>query len=175
MGQNSIKLPDSYGTLLQDLKERIQNAQLKAAVAVNRELILLYWDLGARIIAQQNEEGWGTKVIDRLAGDLHGAFPSMKGLSARNLKYMRAFAQAWPHVSIVQAALAQLPWYHNIALIEKLESPDERLWYARQAIQTGWSRNVLVHQIETRLYSRQGKAITNFTRTLPPPQSELAQ
>ena len=110
MGQNSTNLPDGYGTLLQDLKERIQNAHLKAAVAVNRELILLYRDLGARIIAQQNEEGWGTKVIDRLAGDLHGAFPSMKGLSPRNLKYMRAFAQAWPDVSIVQAALAQLPW-----------------------------------------------------------------
>ena len=175
MGQNSISLPDGYGTLLQDLKERIQNAQLKAAVAVNRELILLYWDLGARIIAQQSEEGWGTKVIDRLAGDLHSAFPSMKGLSARNLKYMRAFAQAWPDLSIVQAALAQLPWYHNIALIEKLENPDERLWYARQAIQTGWSRNVLVHEIETQLYARQGKALTNFSRTLPPPQSELAQ
>jgi predicted nuclease of restriction endonuclease-like (RecB) superfamily len=115
MGQNSINLPDGYGALLQDLKERIQNAQLKAAVAVNRELIFLYWDLGARIIAQQSEEGWGTKVIDRLAGDLHSAFPSMKGLSARNLKYMRAFAQAWPDLSIVQAALAQLPWYHNIA------------------------------------------------------------
>jgi predicted nuclease of restriction endonuclease-like (RecB) superfamily len=175
MGQNSINLPDSYGTLLQDLKERIQNAQLKAAVAVNRELILLYWDLGARIIAQQNEEGWGTKVIDRLAGDLHGAFPSMKGLSPRNLKYMRAFAQAWPDVSIVQAALAQLPWYHNIALIEKLDRPDERLWYAQQAIQNGWSRNVLVHQIESQQYYRHGKAITNFSRTLPPPQSELAQ
>jgi predicted nuclease of restriction endonuclease-like (RecB) superfamily len=141
------------------LKERIQNAQLKAAVAVNRELILLYWDLGARIIAQQKEEGWRTKVIDRLAGDLHGAFPSMKGLFARNLKYMRAFAQAWPDVSIVQAALAQLPWYHNIALIEKLENPHERLWYARQAIQTDWSRNVLVHQIETQLYARQGRTI----------------
>src|SRR6267143_3435672 len=137
MRQDSINLTNSYGALLRDLKERIQNAQLKAAVAVNRELILLYWDLGARIIAKQNEEGWGTKVIDRLAGDLHGAFPLMKGLSARNLKYMRAFAQAWPDVSIVQAVLAQLPWYHNIALIEKLESLDERLWYARQAIQTG--------------------------------------
>ena len=93
MGQNSINLPDSYGTLLQDLKERIQNAHQKACCG-QPGLILLYWDLGARIIAQQNEEGWGTKVIDRLAGDLHGAFPSMKGLSPRNLKYMRAFAQA---------------------------------------------------------------------------------
>src|SRR5229473_7056280 len=175
MRQNSINLPDGYGTLLQDLKQRIQSAQLKAALAVNRELILLYWDLSTKIVARQKDEGWGTKVIDRLAGDLHSAFPSMKGLSGRNLKYMRAFAQAWPDLSIVQAALAQLPWYHNIALIEKLESPDERLWYAQQAIQNGWSRNVLVHQIESQEYSRHGKAITNFSRTLPPPQSELAQ
>ena len=114
-------------------------------------------------------------MIDRLSEDLHKAFPSMKGLSPRNLKYMRAFAQAWPDIAIVQAPLAQLPWYHNFALLEKLASRDERLWYARQAIQNGWSRNVLVHQIQTRLYSRQGKALTNFGSTLPPPQSELAQ
>jgi predicted nuclease of restriction endonuclease-like (RecB) superfamily len=93
----------------------------------------------------------------------------------RNLKYMRAFAEAWPDEQIVQAALAQITWYHNIAVVEKLNTPEERLWYARQTIQNGWSRNVLVHQIESGLYRRQGKAVTNFTRTLPAPQSELAQ
>src|SRR5260221_12239338 len=102
MTQSPTTLPDNYGVLLQALKDRIQNAQLKAAIAINYELILLYWDLGMRILGQQQQEGWGTKVIDRLSADLHAAFPSMKGLSARNLKYMRAFAQAWPDGSIVQ-------------------------------------------------------------------------
>jgi predicted nuclease of restriction endonuclease-like (RecB) superfamily len=114
-------------------------------------------------------------VIDRLAADLKGAFPEMKGFSPRNLKYMRAFAEAWPEEAFVQAVLAQITWYHNLAILEKLANPDERIWYAKATIQHGWSRNVLVHQIEAERFRRQGKAVANFDRTLPAPQSDLAQ
>ena len=114
-------------------------------------------------------------MIDRLARDLSRAFPDVTGFSARNLKYMGTFAEAWPEEEIVQATLAQIPWYHHIALLEKVKDRGERLWYARQVVENGWSRNVLVHQIESALYTRQGRALTNFDRTLPVPQSELAQ
>src|ERR1700727_101951 len=112
--------PDSYGQFLADLKGRIQTAQLRASLAVNRELVLLYWQIGREILTRQERESWGTKVIDRLAADLKSAFPEMNGFSPRNLKYMRAFADAWPHEEFVQAVLAQITWYHNVALIEKL-------------------------------------------------------
>jgi predicted nuclease of restriction endonuclease-like (RecB) superfamily len=175
MDETQLALPHGYASLLNDLKERIRAAQVRAAVAVNRELVLLYWSIGRDILVRQKEQGWGSKVIDRLAADLRREFPEMTGFSPRNLKYMRAFAEAWPDEQIVQAPLAQITWYHNIALIEKLPTTEERLWYARKTIENGWSRNVLVHQIESDLYHRQGKAPTNFTRTLPAPQSELAQ
>lgn len=165
----------SYAALLKSIKERIQTAQVRAAVAVNQELVLLYWGIGNEILARQQAEGWGTKVIDQLASDLRSSFPEMKGLSPRNLKYMRALAEAWPEEAIVQAPLAQLTWFHNLTLLEKLKGRDERLWYARAAIEHGWSRNVLVIQIEAGLHQRQGKAITNFTKALPAPQSDLAQ
>ena len=175
MSITRLASPEGYEGFLKDLKERIRTAQVRAALAVNRELVLLYWSMGRDILTRQKQHGWGAKIIDRLAADLHKAFPEMTGLSPRNLKYMRAFAEAWPDEQIVQAALAQITWYHNIALVEKLNAPEERLWYARQTVQNGWSRNVMVHQIESGLYRRQGKALTNFTRTLPAPQSELAQ
>jgi predicted nuclease of restriction endonuclease-like (RecB) superfamily len=168
-------VPKGYNSFLTELKERIRHAQLRAALSVNRELVLLYWSIGRDILARQKDQGWGAKVVDRLAADLRKAFPEMTGFSPRNLKYMRAFAEAWPDEALVQATLAQITWYHNIALIEKASTADERLWYARQTVENGWSRNVLVHQIESGLYRRQGKALTNFTRTLPAPQSELAQ
>lgn len=165
----------SYQTLLADLKQRIRTAQVRAALAVNRELVLLYWGIGKEILARQDHEGWGTKVIDRLAKDLHSEFPGQQGLSPRNLKYMRALAEAWPDEAIVQQVAAQIPWFHNCILLDKVKEPGERLWYVQQTIQNGWSRNVLVMQIETNLYRRQGKAITNFQATLPSPQSDLAQ
>jgi predicted nuclease of restriction endonuclease-like (RecB) superfamily len=166
---------DGYAALLSELKARIRSARLRAAMAVNQELILLYWSIGRDILARQSAEGWGARVIDRLAADLRRDFPDMTGLSARNLKYMRAFAEAWPDEPIVQQAVARLPWGHNVRLLEAVKGPDERLWYARQAVEYGWSRNVLVHQIESGLFARQGNAITNFARTLPAPQSDLAQ
>ncbi|HEX5483837.1 MAG TPA: PDDEXK nuclease domain-containing protein [Terriglobia bacterium] len=168
-------IPKGYDNFLAELKDRIHHAQLRAGLAVNQELVLLYWSIGRDILARQNKKGWGAKVIDRLAADLRKAFPDMSGFSPRNLKYMRAFAEAWPEEAIVQATLAQITWYHNLALIEKINTTDERLWYARQTVENGWSRNVLVYQIESGLYRRQGRALTNFTRTLPAPQSELAQ
>ena len=137
-------------------------------------MVLLYWDIGRMILERQEKEGWGTKVIDRLSADLREAFPDMQGLSTRNLKYMRAFAAAWPDREIVQGTLAQITWYHNIALLEKVRDPHVRLWYARRGLEEGWSRNVLAMQIESRLHDRQGKAINNFALTLPPGDSDMA-
>jgi predicted nuclease of restriction endonuclease-like (RecB) superfamily len=165
----------SYQDLLSLLKGRIRTAQVRAAAAVNQELVLLYWGIGKEILNRQKAEGWGAKVIDQIAKDLHREFPGMQGFSPRNLKYMRAFAEAWPDEAIVQQAAAQLPWFHNCILLDKVKNTNERLWYIQQAIEHGWSRNVLVLRIESGLYRRQGKAVTNFRATLPPPQSDLAQ
>lgn len=167
--------PQSYSAFVGDLKRKISEARHRASLSVNRELILLYWSIGRDILARQEREGWGAKVIDRLASDLGRAFPEMTGLSARNLKYMRAFAQAWPEAEFVQQLAAQLPWGHNMRLLDSAKTADERMWYTRQAIENGWSRNVLAHQIDSNLFARQGSAITNFSRTLPAEQSELAQ
>lgn len=167
--------PTGYADWLAELKQRIHAAQQRATLAVNRELVLLYWRIGQDILARQASQGWGSKVVDRLARDLRNAFPDMKGFSPRNLKYMRAFAEAWPDGEFVQAALAQLPWYHQLALLDKLQTAEERQWYAAQALENGWSRNVLVMQIESGLRQRTGAAITNFSQRLPRPQSDLAR
>ena len=167
--------PSGYADWLSELKTRIHNAQQRATLSVNRELVLLYWQIGKDILSRQAEQGWGAKVIERLAQDLRAAFPEMKGFSPRNLKYMRAFAEAWPDAEFVQAALAQLPWYHQLALLDKLSSPESRRWYAAKAIEHNWSRNVLVMQIETRLLERSGTAVTNFDTHLPKSQSDLAR
>ena len=116
--------PTGYADWLSELKARIHSAQQRATLAVNRELVLLYWQMGHDILVRQQEQGWGAKVIERLAHDLRSAFPDMKGFSPRNLKYMRAFAEAWPDTEFVQAVLAQLPWYHQLALLDKLSSPE---------------------------------------------------
>jgi len=170
-----LELPSNYAVLLDALQERIRSAQVRAALAVNHELVLLYWQIGREILAQQAALGWGARVVDRLSEDLRRAFPEMKGFSPRNLKYMRAFAEAWPDEAFVQQVAAQMPWFHNCVLLDKLATTTEREWYARKAIENGWSRNILVHQIESQLLLRIGAAQTNFARTLPPPQSELAQ
>jgi len=131
--------------------------------------------IGRDILTRQAEQGWGAKVIERLAHDLRASFPEMKGFSPRNLKYMRTFADAWPDAEFVQEVLAQLPWYHQLALLDKLPGPETRRWYAAKAIEHSWSRNTLVMQIETRLLERSGKAVTNFAASLPRPQSDLAR
>jgi predicted nuclease of restriction endonuclease-like (RecB) superfamily len=167
--------PAGYGEWLADVKARLHIAQQRAALAVNQELLALYWQLGHDILERQGREGWGTKVIDRLARDLKIALPEVKGFSPRNLKYMRRLAEAWPDPSIVQQLLHKLPWFHLCTLLDKVKDPTERDWYLRATIQHGWSRNVLVMQIETSAHQRQGKATTNFDLQLPKPQSDLAR
>ncbi len=168
-------IPAGYDAVLNEIKARVRQAQIRAALSVNRELIELYWQIGREILRQQQEQGWGAKVIDRLSRDLRREFPDMKGFSPRNLKYMRAFAESYRDESIVQEPPAQITWYHNTTLLDKVSDPVERRWYMEQTIAHGWSRNVLVHQIESGLYQRQGQALTNFDRALPPPQSDLAR
>ncbi|PIV35444.1 MAG: DUF1016 domain-containing protein [Lysobacterales bacterium CG02_land_8_20_14_3_00_62_12] len=178
MSDQPVKLtpaPEGYADWLADLKTRIHTAQQRAVLAVNRELVLLYWQIGRDILTRQAEQGWGAKVIERLAQDLRAAFPDMKGFSRANLMYMRAFAAAWPDEQIVQQAVGQLPWGHNLVLLSQLKDPAQRLAYAESAIAHGWSRNVLNIHIETRLLERSGKAATNFELTLPKPQSDLAR
>jgi predicted nuclease of restriction endonuclease-like (RecB) superfamily len=164
-----------YAQLLDNIKARVRATRLRAAVAVNSELVLLYWYIGREILKRQGEQGWGTKVVDRLSRDLMREFPDVRGFSPRNLNYMLAFAQTWSKKSILQSVIAKLPWTHNVALLDRHEKAREREWYAREAIKHGWSSRVLVHQLESSLYERQGKAMTNFSRTLPPGQSDLAR
>lgn len=170
-----VPLPADYAVWLVELKARIHAAQQRATLAVNRELVALYWQIGRDILTRQSNEGWGAKVIERLALDLRNAFPDMKGFSRANLMYMRAFADAWPDASIVQQAVGQLPWGHNLVLLTKLKTAEQRLDYAQRAIEHGWSRNVLNIHIERRLLEREGQAVSNFALRLPAPASDLAQ
>ncbi len=164
-----------YQSIFIELKKKILTSQLKALRTVNKELVMLYWEIGNTILQNQSQKGWGAKIIDTLSKDLREAFPNMKGFSIRNLKYMRQFAYNYPNITIVQEVLAQLPWYHNITLIQKIKDENVRQWYIEKTIENGWSRTVLVHQIELDLYNRNNnKKITNFTKTLISPQSELA-
>ena len=167
-------LNHEYATFLEELKNRVSSSRYKAALAVNNELILLYHHIGSEILRRQKEHGWGAKVIDQLSKDLRKAFPEMKGFSPRNLKYMRKFAEEYPDIEFVQTVLAQLTWYHNLTLLDKIKNHQYRLFYMNKAIEHGWSRNIMVMQIESELHKRQGKAVTNFKETLPSPQSDLA-
>jgi predicted nuclease of restriction endonuclease-like (RecB) superfamily len=168
-------LPPNYNRFLQDLKQRIRTAQVKAALAINQEMVMLYWTIGRDILNREEQEGWGAKVVDRLAKDLKAAFPDLTGFSARNMRYMKALAEAYPDEAMLQRCVAILPWRHNIVLLEKLKDKEQRLWYAAQASANGWSRDILAMQIDSDLFRRQGGAVTNFDRTLPSPQSDLAQ
>ena len=167
-------LPTNYKAMLDGLKDRIRSERLRVTLSANSAMVLLYWEIGSVILKRQHQQGWGAKVIDRLSYDLRTAFPDMSGLSSRNLKYMRSFAAAWPDREIVQRTVAQIPWRSNLALLDKLDSPDTRLWYAQKTIENGWSRDMLVLQIELRLHDREGKAVTNFNATLPPGDSDMA-
>jgi len=173
--EGALEHSASYRQLLTDLKLRIRAAQTRAAFAVSRELVFLYWSIGRDILSRQQAEGWGAKIIDRLAHDLQNEFPGTEGFSPRNLKYMRSLAEAWPEPEIVPQLVALLPWGHLRVLLDRIKDRTTREWYLRGAIEFGWSRNILVHQIESRLHERQGKALTNFSRTLPPRDSDLAE
>jgi predicted nuclease of restriction endonuclease-like (RecB) superfamily len=185
-----------YRRLLRDIKSRIRAAQIRASLSVNRELIELYWDVGEMIVNRQRVEGWGKSIVDKIAADLQKDFPGIEGFSPRNIWRMRAFYVAWagdkPQRTVAKRgqkssarpaprekqflpqAVAEIPWGHNVTLLEKLKDSVQRTWYARQSTANGWSRSMLDHWIESDLYSRQGKAVTNFKQALPPPQSDLA-
>lgn len=167
-------LPADYGETLARLKDLVTRTRLKTVLAANAAMVMAYWEMGRTILERQGATGWGAKVIDRLSADLRREFPDMGGLSPRNLKYMRAFAAAWPDPAIVQGPLAQITWYHNLALLEKLDDPGHRLWYARQVAERGWSQPVLCLQIERGVHLRQGRIASNFPTTLPPADSDLA-
>ena len=169
-----LSAPHGYEELLQELKVQVREAQVRAALAVSRELVLLYWTIGRGISQRFAQQGWGTKIVDRLARDLQNEFPGVEGFSPRNLRYMRSLAEAWPEREILQQLIAKLPWGHNIRVLDKLKDRATREWYLRAALEYGWSQNVLSLQIDTRLHEREGKALTNFERTLPPPGSDLA-
>ena len=167
-------MPKNYADFISNLKIRIRQERIKSVLAANSALVLMYWDIGSAILTKQKEEGWGAKVIDKLTIDLKDEFPDMKGFSPRNLKYMRKFAQCWPDRQIVQRTVAQIPWRSNIALIDKIKDSETRLWYAQQTIENGWSRNVLVFQIESQLNNRIGQIANNFEIALPPESSDMA-
>jgi predicted nuclease of restriction endonuclease-like (RecB) superfamily len=174
MSRKIAAVPADYADWLADIKARVASARQRAALAANAELIRLYWQIGRDILERQARQGWGSKVIERLARDLRAAFPEMKGFSRANLLYMRAFAEAWPEAAMVQQTVGQLPWGHNVQLITRIKDRDLRLRYAEQARAEGWSRTTLVLQIRNRLHERQGQAVTNFDARLPMPHSELA-
>lgn len=175
MSNKPIKT-DDYRTFIQDVKLRIQTAQIKAAVAVNEELLHLYWDLAERIVVKQHESAWGDGFLGQMSRDLQTEFPEMKGFSVRNLKYMRQWFRFWSaEPSIGQQLVAQIPWGHNLVIISKIKSVDQAVFYVQKTIQNNWSRAVLTHHVESGLYQRDGKAITNFQATLPAPQSDLAR
>ena len=166
--------PIGYVDFLEGIKRKIREAQLRACLSVNAELINLYWSIGMSILEKQRAEGWGAKIIDRMAGDLATDFPGVSGFSVRNLKYMRKFAEVYPDLEFVQAVLAQIPWWHNLLLLERVKDAEIRNWYAHQVIKNGWSGRALEEAIKSNLHERQGKAITNFQRTLPDSHSRLA-
>jgi predicted nuclease of restriction endonuclease-like (RecB) superfamily len=172
---NNEFLSKEYSDFIEQLKSRVATSRYQAARLVNKELIHLYHYIGTEILKNQLEYGWGSKVIDKLSKDLRSEFPNMKGFSAQNLKYMRRLAEEYNIEQISQQLVDQLPWGHTVQLIYTIESSDERKWYISKIIEHGWSRNLLLMHIESNLYQREGKAITNFQDKLPSPYSDLAQ
>jgi predicted nuclease of restriction endonuclease-like (RecB) superfamily len=165
---------NEYFDLLEKIKMQIKEAQYSAVLGVNREEITLYWNIGKEIIANSK---YGSGFIENLARDIKLDFPGAKGYSVRNLRYMKKFAQIFEDIENLQVPLADLTWYHHQALMDKTADAEHYLWYAAKTVENGWSRPILVHQIEYKLYERQAltEKATNFERTLPSPQSELAR
>lgn len=178
----SLILPGSYSSFLQDIKTRIRESQIKAAISVNQELIKLHWWIGKEIAKRQEKEKWGSRVIEKLCKDLQTDFPGLKGFSRANVFYMRAFYNTYANVQQDAGQLEtppsfclNIPWWHNVILIDKVKNLAEKEWYARKAVEHGWSRSVLEMWIESGLYQKQGKASNNFQKSLPPPYSDLAE
>lgn len=164
-----------YITLLNNIKNDIKTSRIKAHLAVNKELVLLYWRIGKQILERQETHGWGSKVIDTLSMDLHSIFPDMKGLSPRSLKYMQKFAREFAEPEFVQQAVAQIPWGHITHILDRIKAPETRKWYIAKTIENGWSRNILLMNIESESHLSLGAAQTNFVDNLPKPESDLAQ
>ena len=159
MPQKSLQ---NYVAVLENIKKQIRESRLKAALAVNCELIKLYWKIGVAILEKQKISKWGDKILENLSRDLSEEFPDMKEFSKRNIFYMRRFAEIYPDFQFVQQAAAQIPWFHNVAIMQATPDKAEREFYIRETIENGWSRNVLEIQIQAKLFQRQGKAVTNF-------------
>lgn len=168
------EMSDSYLDFIEEIKKEIQNQRIAVVLNANSSMICLYWNIGKAILQKQEEEGWGAKVIDRMAKDLKDAFPDMSGFSPRNIKYMRKFAECWPDFEIVQQVVAQIPWRTNRMLLDKLDTQEERIWYAYKTIENGWSSTVLDLQIQSKLIERTGKSVNNFPVALPPADSDMA-
>lgn len=180
-------LSAEYKKWLTDLKARVRQLQLKAAVSVNRELLTFYWELGADIVEKEQKQAWGSGFMKRLSVDLMTEFPQMTGFSKRNLEQIRRWYSFWSQSlqiakqpasqlqAIQEALFLQIPWWHNVVIVTQCKTLEEALYYVRNTVAYGWSRAVLVHQIESGLWQREGKAITNFSQTLPAVQSDLAR
>lgn len=173
IASNDLDNDDSYLQFINEVKEEIQNQRIDIVLNANSSMICLYWKVGKSVLTKQEEEGWGAKVIDKMARDIKEAFPDMSGFSPRNIKYMRQFAESWSDYEFVQRAVAQIPWRTNIVLMTKLKDKEERIWYAHETIQNGWSRDILRMQIDTNLMKRSGNSINNFDVSLPPPDSDM--
>lgn len=173
---NNEILPNDYKETLELIIDKIKIAQQNAVISANYYLLNLYWEIGNIIVDKKKKQGWGTGVIENLSKDLRKTFPTMKGFSARNLRCMRQFAENYTDEEKIKNILSQISWSHNMVLIGKVKDIKEREWYINKCIENGWSRTVMIHQIETGLYNRVKKEekTHNFPRTLPPIQSELA-
>ena len=170
---NLSEMSDAYLKFIEEVKSEIQKQRISVVLNANSSMTCLYWNIGRGILKKQEEEGWGTKIIDRMAKDLKDAFPEMSGFSPRNIKYMRKFAESWPDFEIVQRVVAQIPWRTNISLMDKLKDEESRIWYAYKVIENGWSKTILDLQIESRLMERSGRSVNNFPAALPPEDSDM--
>tara|TARA_B100001564_G_scaffold285327_1_gene248214 strand:- start:3155 stop:4222 length:1068 start_codon:yes stop_codon:yes gene_type:complete len=174
-----FKITTSYKSLLVNLKEKVRSSQIKAALSVNSQLITMYWELGRDIVQQQEQYMWGSDFINQLSKDLSREFPEMKGFSRANLYNVKKFFLFYRTNEKVQQLVGQIPWGHNLLIIEKIKDTDQAIWYIQQTIENGWSRNVLSLQIKSKLYERQASTepgkVTNFANLLPKDQSDLAE
>lgn len=170
---NLSEMSDTYLKFIEEVKSEIQKQRISVVLNANSSMICLYWNIGRSILKKQEEEGWGAKIIDRMARDLKDAFPEMSGFSPRNIKYMRKFAESWPDFEIVQRVVAQIPWRTNISLMDKLKDEESRIWYAYKVIENGWSKAILDLQIESKLMDRSGRSVNNFPAALPPEDSDM--
>lgn len=171
---NLSEMSDNYLQFIEEIKNEIRRQRVSVVLNANSSMICLYWNIGKAILEKQENEGWGAKIIDRMAKDLKDAFPDMSGFSPRNIKYMRKFAECWPDFEIVQRVVAQLPWRTNIKLLDKLNNVESRIWYAYKTLENGWSSTILELQIQSCLMERSGKSVNNFEVALPPMDSDMA-